>query len=117
MEPQGFSAGATLAGAKRPFSFTVSFFWAERLRHFFANFRGCKVDAGPPQNRIIFRCISRCPKKWYFREKKREKRARAKGQAEAAPRACKDHKVIQRPKAAGFIAAPRCWAFDVRVRV
>jgi hypothetical protein len=49
---------------------------------------------------------------------KKKKREEGRGeQAEAAPRACKGRRVIYRPKAAGFIAAPRCLAFGVRVRV
>jgi hypothetical protein len=38
-------------------------------------------------------------------------------QFEAALRACRGHEVIERPRAARFIAAPRCWTSGVRVRV
>jgi hypothetical protein len=51
------------------------------------------------------------------RKEKGKREEEREEQAEAAPCACKGHKVVYRSKVAGFIAAPRFWAFGVRVRV
>lgn len=54
-----------------------------------------------------------------MRVKKKVKREeeRGGGKPKEPPLAFKGQKVIQRPKAAGFIAASCCWTFGVRVRV
>jgi hypothetical protein len=48
-------------------------------------------------------------------EKKGKGKREGGGQAEEASRTLKKLKLIERPKAARFIATPRCWAFGVRV--